>query len=185
MFLSREFLEHGNRFFSEFPMPKSLISFAFQSNYVGIGLMCKRYTDLWFSTSFKGDVERDYNNHVESMMTPERKLVYQFFCLLNTHICDPTRMFFHIDYVLSIKDRLSINLTRETFKRSMKEPPATSANGILSTLNQIFDKKVGSTRIDALGDNELNLDKVPTVEEANEPSGEAAKLEKQHYSREG
>ena len=172
-----EFLEHGNRFFSEFPMPKSLISFAFQSNYVGIGLMCKRYTDLWFSTSFKGDVERDYNNHVQSMMTPERKLVYQIFCLLNTHICDPTRMFFHIDYVLSIKDRLSINLTRDTFERSMKQSPATSADGILSTLNQVFDKKGGSAGIDALGDGELNPDEVPTVEERNDPSEDAANLE--------
>ena len=34
-----EFLEHSNRFFSEFPMPKTLVSFAFQSNYVGLGLM--------------------------------------------------------------------------------------------------------------------------------------------------
>ena len=41
-----EFLEHGNCFFSNFPVPESLTSFAFQSNYVGIGLMCKRHTDL-------------------------------------------------------------------------------------------------------------------------------------------
>ena len=29
-----EFLEHGNRFFAEFSMPKTLVSFALQSNYV-------------------------------------------------------------------------------------------------------------------------------------------------------
>ena len=45
-----EFLEHGNRFFSNSPSPKTLTSFAFQSNYVGIGLMCKCHTDIWCST---------------------------------------------------------------------------------------------------------------------------------------
>ena len=166
-----EFLEHGNRFFSEFPMPKSLLSFAFQSNYVGIGLMCKRFTDLWFSTLFKGDVERDYNGNIASMMTPERRLVFQIFCLLNTHLVDAARNSFHLDYVLSIKDRLSVDLTRETLERSMKDAPATSADGILSTLNQVFGKKTGLAGIDAIGDGELNPDDLPTIEEEDE-SGE-------------
>jgi len=42
-------------YFSEFPMPNTLTSFASQSNYVGLGLMCKRFTDLWCSISWAGD----------------------------------------------------------------------------------------------------------------------------------
>ena len=102
------------------------------------------------------------------MMTPERKLVYQIFCLLETHLCDETRTSFHIDYVLTIKDGLCVDLTRETLERSMKESPATSADGILSTLNQVFDKKVGSAGIDAIADGKLNVDDLPTIQEADE-----------------
>ena len=86
-----EFLENGNRFFSTFPMPKTLTSFAFQSQYVGLGLMSKRFTNLWYTTSRSGDAPRDYTKHVPSMMTPKRRLLFQVFCLLKTHIVDPTR----------------------------------------------------------------------------------------------
>ena len=137
-------------------MPKSLIAFAFQSNYVGVGLMCKRFCDLWFNSRFHGDAERDYNDHIESMMTPERKLVFQIFCLLKTHLFDVARNSFHLDYVLSIKDRLSVDLTRETLERSMNNSLVTSADGILSTLNQVFGKKKDLAGIDTIGDGELN-----------------------------
>ena len=113
-----EFLENGNRFFSAFPMPKTLTSFAFQSQYVGLGLMSKRFTDLWYTTSRSGDVPRDYTKHVPSMMTPERRLLFQAFCLLKTHIVDPTRKIFNMDYVLSIKNKLSVDLARETLERA-------------------------------------------------------------------
>jgi hypothetical protein len=172
-----EFLEHGNRFFSEFPMPKSLVSFAFQSNYVGVGLMSKRFSDLWFSTSFKGDVKRDYNDNIGSKMTPERQLVFQMFSLLDTHLVDAKRNSFHLDYVLTIKDRLSVDLTRETLERSMKEAPSTSADGILSTLNQVFGKQIRLAGIDAIGDGELNPDELPTIAEEDESREEEADLE--------
>ena len=45
-----EFLEHGNRFFLSFPMPKSLIGFASQSLHVGVGLMAKQFTNRWYTT---------------------------------------------------------------------------------------------------------------------------------------
>ena len=67
-----EFLEHGNRFFSEFPMPKSRSSFAFQSNYVGLGLVCKNYTDRWFSTKWHGNDVGTYTSSVAPCMTQER-----------------------------------------------------------------------------------------------------------------
>ena len=41
--------------FSEFPIPKTLMAFALQSNYVEFGLMCKYYTDLWCSTNWKAN----------------------------------------------------------------------------------------------------------------------------------
>ena len=77
-------------------MPKSLVSFAFQSNYVGLGLMCKRVFDLLFSTRFHGDVKRDYPDHIESMMMSEQTLVFQVICLLGTHLVNTSRTAFHL-----------------------------------------------------------------------------------------
>jgi len=90
-----EFLEHGNRFFSNFPLPKTLTSFAFQSNYVGIGLMCKWHTDIWCSTVWRGDdYTGNYKPSVDPSMTPEKKLIYEVFCLLKTHNVNPLRILF-------------------------------------------------------------------------------------------
>ena len=53
-----EFLEHGNRFFSEFSLPSSLRGFEMQSWYVGIGLMCKRFTNHLYTTVVKTEEEK-------------------------------------------------------------------------------------------------------------------------------
>ena len=59
-----EFLEHGNRFFSEFLMPRSLEGFVSQSVYVGVGLQSKEFSDMWYTTRFKGDDKKSYNKSV-------------------------------------------------------------------------------------------------------------------------
>ena len=111
-------------------------------------------------------------------MTPERKLVFQIFCLLETHLVDAARTSFHLEYVLSVKDRLSVDLTRETLERSMKESPSTSADGILSTLNQVFNKTTSLAGIDAIADGELNPDDLPTtIAEASELQEQEAEAE--------
>ena len=48
-----EFLEHGNRFFSEFPLPRSLMGFADHSLYVGYALMCRACGTQFFFMSSK------------------------------------------------------------------------------------------------------------------------------------
>jgi len=75
-----KFLEHGNRFFSDFPMPKSLEGFANQSLYVGVGLQRKQFTNRWYTTKFETDDDMpNYHSTVKPSMTPERKLVYEVF----------------------------------------------------------------------------------------------------------
>ena len=55
-------------------------------------------------------------------MTPERRIVYEIFKLLDTHIQKdrpkPTLM-----YVVSVKPQLSTELKREVLDRAMKEDP--------------------------------------------------------------
>ena len=80
-----EFLEDGNRFFSEFSMPKSILGFAEHSLYVGIGLTCRLFTDFWYSTARKKESPPDYKSGRASSMTPEKKMIYEVFKLLDTH----------------------------------------------------------------------------------------------------
>ena len=65
-----EFLEHGNRFFSEFPIPRSLKGFANQSVYVGVGLQLNEMSDMWYTTQFKEDTDASYKKSVPLWMTP-------------------------------------------------------------------------------------------------------------------
>ena len=136
-----EFLEHGNRFFSTFPMPKTLESFANQSLYVGVGLMCKNFCDTWYTSKFKGDKPADYTRSVASGMTPEKKLLYEVFVILQTHAQKsrdkPTKT-----YVVSIKDRISTELRRDVLERAMKETPKTSADEILDTLSATYQESI-------------------------------------------
>ncbi len=90
-----------------------------------------------------------------------------FFCQLKTHLADKGQNLFGIDYILTVKDKLSVKLTQETLERSMKESLSTSANGILSTLNQVFSMKTILTGIDAIGDGKLNQDDLPPFEEGD------------------
>ena len=86
-----EFVEHANRFFSEFAPPKSLKSFVEQSLYVGLGLVCRAFTDTWYTTAFKEKKQGNYTRSVAPCMTPEKKLLYEALKLLQTHRVDKTR----------------------------------------------------------------------------------------------
>ena len=136
-----EFLEHGNRFYSEFPMPRSLESFANQSLYVGPGLMCKRFCDSWYTTKFTGDAPADYSRTVIPCMTPEKKIVYEIFKLLKTDAQidrpQPT-----LEYVLSIKDKLCTELRRDVLERAMKEAPKTSVDDLLASLSTMYEESI-------------------------------------------
>ena len=59
----------------------------------------------------------------------------------------------------------------------MKCAPPTSADGILSTLNQVFCKKSQLAGIYAIGDGELNPDDLTTIEEEDKSRGEEEELE--------
>ena len=156
-----EFLEHGNRFFSEFPMPKTLASFAFQSNYVGLGLLCKNFTDLWCSTVWHGDDEATYTSSVAPSMAPERKLIYEVFGLLQTHMSSVRRTKFKKTYVTSIRKQISVDICRTVLESSMHESPATTADDILTSLNLVLNnaKTTGvdpTEELDVADINEVN-----------------------------
>lgn len=54
-------------------MPKTLIQFAEQSLYVGIGLTCRVFTDFWHSTARKKEITPNYIRGVEDHVWPQRK----------------------------------------------------------------------------------------------------------------
>jgi len=145
-----EFLEHGNRFFSEFPMPKSLVGFASQSLYVGVGLMSKQFSARWYTTKFKDEDETPtYSSTVKPCMTPEKKLVYQAFSLLKTHVSDPSRTSFEMGYVMSIEKQLTVDLKRDVLERSMKGAPETSADKLLTSLSTTYQESIDNSGVDS------------------------------------
>ena len=137
-----EFLKHGNRFFSNFPMPKSLASFIGQSIYIGPGLACRRRVDLWYSSSWKEDVPRDYQSSVPPTMTREKRLIYEVFLLLKTHVVDRRRNDYPINYVTSVKDKISVELRRKVLEDAIAANPPTSADDILKSLAQVYEESI-------------------------------------------
>ena len=91
-------------------------------------------------------------------MTPEKKLLYEVFDLLETHIYYSSRIDFDIRYVKSIEKKITVLLKREVLDRSMKESPTTSANNILASISMLYedtiDKEVGVTVEEELDDGE-------------------------------
>ena len=128
-----EFLENGNRFFSEFSTPHSLAAFEEQSNYVGLALKSKVFCDMWFNTRWS-EAEKTYRKNVAPCMLPEKQLLYEVFKLLRTHIADKTRIKFTKTWVSSVSNDLTTKLRREVLERSMHESPATSADEILEDI---------------------------------------------------
>ena len=140
-----EFLEHGNRFFSEFSTPKSVVAFCNQSLYVGVGLMSKQMTNKWYTTKMRSDDNiPDYQSTVKPSMTPEKQMLYQVFVLLKTHVVNPRRKKFDMKYVSSIEDEITVVLKRTVLERSMKEAPTTSADDLLKCLSDLYQQSIDS-----------------------------------------
>ena len=97
--------------------------------------MYRKFCDTWYTTMFKGNVAADYQKNVAPSMTPEKKLVYQVFCVLETHR-NKGREQPSIEYVLSAKKDLSIDLTRKVLENSMKSAPATDVDDILAIMDK-------------------------------------------------
>ena len=174
-----EHLKHGNGFFSNFPMPRSLIGFVEQSVYVGFGLMCRAFTDRWYTTAPNTDKACDYQKTVPPTMTPEKKAIYKMFHLLETHI-EKGRPSFSAGYVLSIKNKLTIDLERKKLEGEINDSPETSADGILMSLDELYaesiDKEVAVTT-----EEELECDGEEAASDASiqpEASGKKARSRK-------
>lgn len=129
-----ESLEHGNCFFSEFLMPRSLKSFEDQSNYVGLGLACKTFSNYWHSTTVGASDDKEvYSYNVAPVMTPEKKLVYEMFRLLGTDVVNANWVKFNKTYASSMEDQICVKLKRDVLERAMHDGPETSADDILKT----------------------------------------------------
>ena len=169
-----EFLEHGNRFFSEFPMPRSLKGFANQSVYVGVGLKSKEMSDMWYTTQFKRNTDASYNKSVPPCMTPEKRLLYEVFTLLNTHHCDNRRVSLQINFITSIRSKLKTDLKRSKLDNAMKDNPSTSADNILATLSQVYQESIDKEVDQSVNPSEELSDADLSATTSDEVEGEVA-----------
>ena len=97
-------------------------------------------------------------------MTPERRIVYEIFKLLDTHIQKhrpkPTLL-----YVLSVKPQLSTELKREVLERAMKETTKTSVDDLLASLSTTYEESINRVRA-AISDEELTAEQSKEQDEA-------------------
>ena len=107
--------------------------------------MCRKFNDIWYTTKFKGYTVADYQENVAPVMTPEKKLLYQVFCVLETH-CEKGRGQPPTEYVLSAKKDLSIDLKRQVLENAMKAPPPTDVDDILASLSQTYQESVAKVQ---------------------------------------
>ena len=130
-------------------MPNSLVGFANQSQYVGVGLKCKQFTNRWYTTNFKSeDKVPSYSSTVKPSMVPEKQLVYEVFALLKTHKYNPERKSFDIGYVSSVGKDVTVELKREVLERSMKESPATTADQLLASVSVTYKETMEKESVD-------------------------------------
>ena len=78
-------------------------------------------------------------------MTPEKKLIYQVYGSLKTHIVNHLRKTFSKSYIMSISDSLTIDLKRTVLENSMNVAPSISAKSILGTLNTVIKETTAGT----------------------------------------
>ena len=142
--------------------------------------MARKFTDTWYTTNFTGDVAADYQKNVAPTMTPEKKLLYQVFCVLETH-CEKGRGQPSIEYVLSAKKDLSIELQRQVLESAMKAAPATDVDDILASLSQTYQESIA--KVKTMQPSEETGDKEDDAEEEESAAAEARASQKEKVNK--
>ena len=114
-----------------------------------------------------------YKQHISPKMTSEKKHIYQVFILLSTHKICENRTTFSIDYILSVEDKINVELKKKALERCMKENQTTSADDILAFVNE-YSSEVG---VDAIDPSEEEASEEGTLEEYNTLEKEESTLE--------
>ena len=110
--------------------------------------MCRNFTDMWYTMSFKGDIPPNYTSTVAPTMSPEKMILYEVLTLLKTHVCDPTRLSITKTWVGSVKDDVTTDLKRNKLERQINDGPATSADSILASLEQVYEESINKEAVD-------------------------------------
>ena len=77
-------------------------------------------------------------------MSPERRVIYKVFCLLETHL-NQGQSLFSIEYVKSVEDRVGVDFKPVRFEKSMNEV-TTSSDCILMSLNELYTKAIAKNK---------------------------------------
>ena len=81
-------------------------------------------------------------------------MLYQVICLLCTHVANCNRNRFEVGYASSVKDKIDVELRRESLERVMREAQTTSADNILASLNTLYKESVVNIGIDPIAEGE-------------------------------
>ena len=139
------------------------------------------FSDLWFTTKWDGETVANapkYTKSVAPCMTPEKRLLYQVFAKLNTHIVNINRVKFTNTFVGKVREKLDVDLRREVMENSTKDHVHSSADDILKSLTLVYEESIDGVGIDVLdgieGECEIEADEpaevAGSVEDHNDPN---------------
>ena len=130
--------------------------------------MSKQFSNFWYTLRFKLDRVSTYTKTVAPCMTPEKKLLYEILTILKTEADNPERVV-HKTYVTELVDgKLTTELKRTKLEGQINDGPETSADGLLKTLDQIYEEAINSEDTVPVSE-ELDADGEDYVEEQPEP----------------
>ena len=102
-------------------------------------------------------------------MTPRKRLVYDVFRLLRTHIFKDKRVKFFKDYVLSVSNKVTVKLIRKESESRIHDAPSTSADDILAALADVYNESILAVRCSA--SEEFNVDTLDVVDDVPNSEG--------------
>ncbi|EJK48047.1 hypothetical protein THAOC_33191, partial [Thalassiosira oceanica] len=148
-----EALELMNKVFSMFPKAKTLESFIRQGTFVGITERCKRFVQMFYRVCSEYGEREVYVHATDPSMTPELKLIFELFVLLDTCTENEERAMTP-DLVSSKKDDVTTILKRDKMEAATKNTSdmERSYNRIFSSIEQILPNQRQSGAADESDD---------------------------------
>jgi hypothetical protein len=131
----------------------------------------------------------DYQKTLPPTMTPEKRAIYEILNLLETHV-NKSQPPFSVGYISSIKNSSTVDLKRKKIEGQIYGGPATSANGVLILMDELYteavDKEIAVTTKEELEcDGNEAVQEVSMELQSNAKKSKSSKKTMEPYAKMG
>ena len=106
-----------NHFFAQCPVPRTIVSFACQGNYIGMAKKCK-HSILALHSKKTEITQAVYRSGSKPKCVAEKRLVYETLALLNTVVYISGRTFTHA-FVYAVKSLVTTNIVNKIIENNI------------------------------------------------------------------